>query len=90
MKFQDSSFNGLKVTLGTKSVTHRRTHPRSQRNMPHQFFQSLGHKNRVYRGIHYFLISGLKHRLWTHVPTIFVLSENKKKYNLKPLKITCI
>ena len=27
MKFQDSSFNGLKVTVGTKSVTHPRTHP---------------------------------------------------------------
>ena len=27
MKFQDSSFNGLKVTVGTKSVTHQRTHP---------------------------------------------------------------
>ena len=27
MKFQDSSFNGLKVTAGTKSVTHARTHP---------------------------------------------------------------
>ena len=27
MKFQDSSFNGLKVTIGTKSVTHPRTHP---------------------------------------------------------------
>ena len=26
MKFQDSSFNGLKVTVGTKSVTHPRTH----------------------------------------------------------------
>ena len=26
MKFQDSSFNGLKVTVGTKSVTHQRTH----------------------------------------------------------------
>ena len=30
MKFQDSSFNGLKVTVGTKSVTHARTHPRTQ------------------------------------------------------------
>ena len=29
MKFQDSSFNGLKVTVGTKSVTHARTHPRT-------------------------------------------------------------
>ena len=27
MKFQDSSFNSLKVTVGTKSVTHTRTHP---------------------------------------------------------------
>ena len=27
MKFQDSSFNGLKVTVGTKSVTHARMHP---------------------------------------------------------------
>ena len=26
MKFQDSSFNGLKLTVGTKSVTHARTH----------------------------------------------------------------
>ena len=29
MKFQDSGFNGLKVTVGTKSVTHSRTHPRT-------------------------------------------------------------
>ena len=27
MKIQDSSFNSLKVTVGTKSVTHTRTHP---------------------------------------------------------------
>ena len=27
MKFQDSSFNGLKVIVGTKSVTHPCTHP---------------------------------------------------------------
>ena len=39
MKFQDSSFKGLKVTLGTKSVTHAR----SKSNMPHQLFQSWGH-----------------------------------------------
>ena len=48
MKFQDSSFNGLKVTVGTKSVTHARTHApthtRSKSNMPHQLFQSWGHK----------------------------------------------
>ena len=27
MKIQDSSFKGLKVTVGTKSVTHAPTHP---------------------------------------------------------------
>ena len=43
MKFQDSSFNGLKVTVGTKSVTHAPTHARSKSNMPHQLFQSWGH-----------------------------------------------
>ena len=41
MKFQDSSFNGLKVTVGTKSVTHAR----SKSNMPHQLVQSWGHNN---------------------------------------------
>ena len=46
MKFQDSSFNGLKVTVGTKSVTHAPTHARSKSNMPHQFFHSWGHNNR--------------------------------------------
>ena len=44
MKFQDSSFNCLKVTRGTKSVTHTRTNGRSKSNMPHQLFQSWGHK----------------------------------------------
>ena len=29
MKFQDSSFNGFKVTVGTKSVTHARRHTRT-------------------------------------------------------------
>ena len=43
MKFQDSSFNGLKVTRGTKSVTHAPTNGRSKSNMPHQLFQSWGH-----------------------------------------------
>ena len=43
MKFQDSSFNSLKVTVGTKSVTHPRTNGRSKSNMPHQLFQSWGH-----------------------------------------------
>ena len=45
MKFQDISFNGLKVTVGTKSVTHTLNHPsQSKTNMPHQLFQSWGHK----------------------------------------------
>ena len=35
MKFQDSSFNGLKVTVGTKSVTHPRTHPRTLQKQYH-------------------------------------------------------
>ena len=44
MKFQDSSFNGLKVTVGTKKCDPP-THARSKSNMPHQLFQSWGHKN---------------------------------------------
>ena len=51
MKFQDSSFNGLKVTVGTKSVTHARTHARSKSNMSHQLFQSWGHKNKILTSI---------------------------------------
>ena len=42
MKFQDSSFNGLKVTVGTKSVTHTRT---LQKQYAHQLFQSWEHNN---------------------------------------------
>ena len=47
MKFQDSSFNGLKVTVGTKCdpPTHPLMHARSKSNMPHQLFQSRGHKH---------------------------------------------
>ena len=45
MKFQDSRFNSLKVTVGTKSVTHPHT---LQSNMPHQLFQSWGH-NKISR-----------------------------------------
>ena len=38
-------------------------------------------KTGVYRGIHFFLIFALKHRLWVLVcvPTVNVLSENNKK-----------
>ena len=39
MKFQDSNFNGLKVTVGTKIVMHAR----SKSNMPHQLSPSWGH-----------------------------------------------
>ena len=45
MNFQDSSFNGLKVTVGIKikSVTHAPTHA-PKAICPINFFQSLGHK----------------------------------------------
>ena len=42
MKFQDSSFNGLKVTVGTESVTHAHTHGRSI--CPINFFKVGGIK----------------------------------------------
>ena len=45
MKFQDSSFNGLKVTVGTKKCDPP-TNARSKSNMPHQLFQSWGHNNK--------------------------------------------
>ena len=44
MKFQDSSFNGLKVTVGIKGC-YARTHACSKSNMPHQLFQSCRHNN---------------------------------------------
>ena len=43
-------------------------------------------KTGVYKGIHFFLTFALKHRLWvlvrtaSRVPTINILSKNKKKY----------
>ena len=43
MKFQDSSFNGLKVTVGTKSVTNARTHAPKQ--YATSTFSKLGQKN---------------------------------------------
>ena len=50
MKFQDSSFNGLKVTVGTKSVTHAPT--LQKQYAPSTFsklgvFQSWGHNKTV-------------------------------------------
>ena len=50
MKFKDSSFNGLKVTEGTKSVTHPRTHPRMHTPKaicPINFFKVGGITNKV-------------------------------------------
>ena len=43
MKFQDSTFNGLKITVGTKTFAAP-THAYSKTNMPHQLFQSWGYK----------------------------------------------
>ena len=48
MKFQDSSFNGLKVTVGTNSVTLPRTHTRTHAPKaicPINFFKVGGIKN---------------------------------------------
>ena len=43
MKVQDSSFNGLKVTVGTKSVTHPRTNARTlQKQYAPSTFSKLG------------------------------------------------
>ena len=75
MKFQDSSFNGLKVTVGTKSVTHpcthARTHARSKSNMPHQLFQSWGH-NKLCTNLGYLL------------PLLFAVKVVKQNPNLVP------
>ena len=49
MKFQDSSFDGLKVTVGTKSVTHPRTHA-PKAICPINFFKVGGIKKRLYEG----------------------------------------
>ena len=58
MKFQDSSFNDLKVTVGTKSVTHARTpHACSKSNLPHQLFK-------VWGIINFFKVGGKKYFFW--------------------------
>ena len=53
MKFQDSSFNGLKVTVGTKSVTHPSTHAPT-------------HAPKAICPINFFKVGGIKRRLETH------------------------
>ena len=67
MKFQDSSYNGLKVTVGTKSVTHARTHvPKAI--CPINFFKVGGIK------ILYKLVNGKR-----TAPLINVSSSNRVK-----------
>ena len=56
MKFQDSSFNRLKVIVGTKSVTHARTHPRTHAPkaiFPINFFKVGGITNVLYKLLHF-------------------------------------
>ena len=50
MKFQDSSINGLKVTVGTKSVTHPLTHA-PKAICPINFFKVGGIIKRFYPGV---------------------------------------
>ena len=71
MKFQDSSFNGLKVTVGTKSVTHPRTHAPSKSNMPHQLFQSWGHNQQKGRGS----LSVRKLNLRSHETSVSIVTQ---------------
>ena len=46
MKFQDSSFNGLKVTVGTESVTHAPTD--TPKAICHINFFKVGGINRIH------------------------------------------
>ena len=54
MKFQDSSFNGLKVTVGTKSVTHASTHPRT-----HPRTHARTHAPKAICPINFFKVGGI-------------------------------
>ena len=64
MKFQESSFNGLNVTVGTESVTHAPTHARTHPGTLQKqyapstfsklfFFQSWGHKQWRHHFLHF-------------------------------------
>ena len=55
MRFQDSSFNGLKVTVGTKSVTHPRTNA-PKAICPINFFKVGG----ITRSFEYYFLHILK------------------------------
>ena len=57
MKFQDSSFNGLKVTVGTKSVTHA----------------SLKHAPKAICPINFFKVGGIIKTYCIHAGKIFRL-----------------
>ena len=68
-------------------------------NVHPPYIPLLYSKTGVYREIHYFLIFAPKHRFWVlvriasvrrflRVPTIFVLSKNKKNVAIFSLKIT--
>ena len=60
MKFQDSSFNGLKVTVGTKSVTHAPTHPRT-------------HVPKAICPINFFKVGGIIKQQSNKVVTCFIM-----------------
>ena len=68
MKFQDSSFNGLKVTVGTKSVTHAPTHP-------------LTHAPKAICPINFFKVGGIMSRVM-RTPT-FCICETKDADQLR-------
>ena len=74
MKFQDSSFNGLKVTVGTKSVTHAPTHPLTDAPKaicPICFFKVGGIKSSLF---------GIADRLTCFAATQFFFSKSEISY----------
>ena len=62
MKFQDSSFNGLKVTVGTKSVTHPLTHA-PKAICPINFFKVGGIMSLVVRKLVFGVSDQVRHKL---------------------------
>ena len=76
MKFQDSSFNGLKVTVGTKSVTHPRTHARTH---------APTHAPKAICPINFFKVGGINIQctVYRHV-----LKNKVTKFNLLSQKIS--
>ena len=80
MKFQDSSFNGLKVTVGTKSVTHTPTHAPTHAPKaicPINFFKVGGIKN--FRKMRVALGPPFQRGTWQALcPTEFLISINNQ------------